>query len=279
MPELVEISKRITPRNPATTPQRIPRIIWQTMKSNMVPPIMKAYADSWINLNPEYEYRFFADGDVVAFIQEEFPHFLEGYNNIKYGASKADLWRYLVLYKYGGVYADIDCKCHQPMNNWVDPQAAFTTQIGINRDICQWLIMSEPGNPIFLRAAEQALENIRLKKYSAKYVGFKLQGDRLVLCDKVEPYEVYHEVMGLAGPPVLQEAAEKALISGELNHIWSEVQVVCVSKGNISCQMAGNVSHDTGNEEYLKGLKTLKTPYYDNFMARWLRKLFPPKKK
>lgn len=278
MPELVTISKQIAARITPASPQRIPRIIWQTMKTNHVPAIMKEYADSWIDLNPEYEYRFSDDEDIKDFLRNEFPHFLTGYLNIKYGASKADLWRYLILYKYGGVYADMDCICLQPLANWVNPGSPFTTQIGINRDICQWLIMTEPGNPIFLRAAEQALENIRLKNYSAKYFGFKLKDGRLALCEERKQFEIYHEVMGLAGPPVLQEAAERSLIAGELKGIWDDVQVVCVSTGTVSCQMAGNVIHDTGNDEYLKGLKKLKTPYYDNFFARWLRKIFPPRK-
>jgi len=275
MPELVTIPKIIAPRVQVNVSQKIPRIIWQTMKSNLVPPLMKEYADSWINLNPEYEYRFLDDEDIVEFINRYFPVYLEAYQSIKYGASKADLWRYLMVYKYGGVYSDLDCKCNLPLSKWINPESSLTTQIGINRDICQWLIITEPGNPIFLRAAEKALENIRQKKYSAKYFGFQLKDNKLEVCNSEKPIKVKHEVMGLAGPPVLQEAAEKSLMLGELDHIWNRVQVVCVSTGNHSCQMAGNVLHDTGNEEYLKGLKKLKTPYYDNFAARWIRKIFP----
>lgn len=275
MSELVIIPKFIKARVLPQATQRIPRIIWQTMKSNMVPSLMKEYADSWINLNPEYEYRFFDDADIIEFISLQFPHFLSAYQSIKYGASKADLWRYLMMYKHGGVYADMDCKCLQPMANWIDPEATFTTQIGINRDICQWLIITEPGNPIFLRAAEKSLENIQQKKHTAKYFGFQLKENKLAICDGTAAYEINHEVMGLAGPPVLQEAAETTFLSGELDHIWNKIQVVCISSENRSCQMGGNVFHDTGNEEYLKGLKKLKTPYYDNFAASLIRKIFP----
>src|SRR5450432_3003830 len=80
--------------------QKIPKIIWQTMKTNRVPVFMKNYADTWIKLNPEYEYRFHDDDDIIDFIKNNFPDYLEGYKKIKYGASKADLWRYLIMYKY-----------------------------------------------------------------------------------------------------------------------------------------------------------------------------------
>lgn len=36
--------------------------------------------------------------------------FFNLYNQIKVGAIKADFWRVCILYKYGGVYSDIDIK-------------------------------------------------------------------------------------------------------------------------------------------------------------------------
>lgn len=277
MPELVIIPKHIAPRELANANQRIPRIIWQTMKTNQVPAVLKSYADTWINLNPEYEYRFSDNDDILNFIQSEFPDFLPAYNKIKYGASKADLWRYLVLYKYGGIYADLDCRCLNPLRNWINPEASLTTQIGINNDICQWLIITEPGNPIFLRAANEAVRHIETRQFKVTYNGFQFDGEKLNL-RKGRPHEVNHDIMGLAGPPVLQESAETCLINGEVEYMWKDVQVVCVSGPEKSCQMANNVSHDSGlSNDYVKALKQLKTPYYNNFFARIMRRIFPPR--
>ena len=194
MSDLVIIPKYVAPREQVNVNQRVPRIIWQTMKTNRVPAVLKSYADTWINLNPEYEYRFFDNDDILNFIQSEFPDFLSAYNKIKYGASKADLWRYLVLYKYGGIYADLDCRCLNPLRNWIDTEARLATQIGINNDMCHWLIISEPGNPIFMRAANEAVRHIETKQFKVTYSGFDYDGKILALRDG-KAHEINHDIM------------------------------------------------------------------------------------
>ncbi len=75
--------------------------------------------------------------------------------------------------------------------------------------------------------------------------------------------KVSDEVFGLAGPPILQEAAEECFSDGSVAGLLESTQIVCVS-GKQSCQMGGNVVHDTGNKEYLNALKLLKTKHYQH---------------
>ena len=233
---------------------------------------MKDYADSWIDLNPEYEYRFSDDNDIIEFLKADFPDYLDGYNKLKYGASKADLWRYLIMYKYGGVYADIDCKCLVRLRDWIEPESAFVTQLGTNKDICQWLIITVPQNPIFLEAAKRTLQNSKNNNRKAKYYGFEFLKNRLVLRENVPIIKFNHEVLGLSGPPVLQEAAEDCFREGLLASILPFTQVVCVS-GAISCQMKGNVTHDTGDIEYKKSYKSLNLNHYNGRLQRIRRRI------
>lgn len=242
------------------------------MKTNKVPLFMKDYADSWIGLNSEYEYRFCDDADIINFLKADFPEYLDGYNKLKYGASKADLWRYLIMYKYGGVYADIDCKCIKPLRDWVEPDAAFVTQLGTNKDICQWLIITVPGNPVFLKAAEKTLQNSENNNRKAAYYGFEFIQDKLLIRKNVPLIKFNHEVLGLSGPPVLQEAAEDCFREGLLSSILPATQIVCVS-GAISCQMNGNVTHDTGDIEYKKSYKSLNLNHYNSRLQRIKRKI------
>lgn len=265
MTEFGIIPKALPPRDSMEYKQRIPKIIWQTMKTNEVPVFMKSYADSWINLNPEYEYRFCDDNDIADFLRKDFPEYLKSYQNLKYGASKADLWRYLVMYKYGGIYADIDCMCMNPLRNWIDKHATFVTALGTNKDICQWLIITAPNNPIFLRAAQKTLQNSKNNTCLSHYYGFEYSKKKLVIREDKPIYKINHVVLGLSGPPVLQEGAEECFREGLLSKILPLTQVVCVS-GSLSCEMNGNVKHDTGNEEYRKAYKTLQLSHYNN---RW----------
>jgi len=265
MNEFAIIPKLLLPRHLIEYEQKIPKIIWQTMKTNQVPVFMQRYADSWINLNPEYEYRFCDDNDIVDFLKKDFPEYLEGYQNLKYGASKADLWRYLIIYKYGGVYADIDCMCLNSLRNWVDKDAKFVTALGTNKDICQWLIISVANNPIFLRAAQKTLQNSENNNCLSTYNGFEYSEKKLVIRENKRLLKFRHSVLGMSGPPVLQQEAEKCFHEGLLSEILPFTQVVCTS-GTLSCEMKGNVRHDTGNEEYKKSLESLKLNHYND---RW----------
>lgn len=272
MTELAIIPKLLVARDKMEYVQKIPKIIWQTMKTNEVPVFMKNYADSWIDLNPEYEYRFCDDGDIIDFLKADFPEYLDGYHKLKYGASKADLWRYLIMYKYGGVYADIDCKCITPLRDWIEPESVFVTQLGTNKDICQWLIISVPRNPVFLKAAQRTLQNSKNNNYKASYYGFEISGNKLALGENTPLIKFNHEVLGLSGPPVLQEAAEECFREGLLSSILPFTQIVCVS-GATSCQMNGNVAHDTGDMEYKKSYKSLKLTHYNNRLQRLKRRI------
>jgi hypothetical protein len=267
------IPKVLPARDEMKYEQKVPGIIWQTMKTNRVPVFMKDCAATWIGHNPEYEYRFYDDDDIINFIKKDFPAYLGAYKKIKYGASKADLWRYLIMYKYGGVYADMDCRCINPLRQWIDPEAAYVTQLGINKDLCQWLIISVPKNLIFLKAAQKTLQNIEHNSSNAVYHGFEFTKGKLAIRENGPLNKVNDKVIGLAGTPVLQESAETCFKEGSIADILSFTQIVCVS-GARSCQMNGNVTHDTGHADYKKALSMLKTPHYDRFISRMIRKFY-----
>jgi len=96
----------------------IPKIIHQTWKTNIIPKKMDFCINSWRKLNEDYEYKFWTDSDIQVFIIEKFPEYLEIFNKCKLGIQKADIFRLLVLYYYGGIYADIDFECLVPIKYW-----------------------------------------------------------------------------------------------------------------------------------------------------------------
>jgi hypothetical protein len=261
MLQMHTIPKFLERRTRASYAQRIPKKIWQTITRNVVPSKIRDWANTWIKLNPEYDYNLVDDDGIRRFISSHFPEYLQAFDKTVHGASKADLWRYLVMFKYGGVYADIDCICLNPLREWIDPEAAYVTQLGVNKDVCQWLAISVSGNPIFLQAAERALANILNGRTSAEYRGFELRRGILRLREENQRIRIEHQVLALAGPPILQEAAEVCFNSQMCTEIFRRTQVVCTSE-DTSCNFKGNVKHDYGNVEYLEALKQLQTPHY-----------------
>ncbi len=65
------------------------------------------------------------------------PHIQEAYAALPKGAMRADLIRYMILHKIGGVYADVDTECLQPIDVWAnatDGDAPIGGLIGMEND-------------------------------------------------------------------------------------------------------------------------------------------------
>ena len=73
---------------------KIPKIIWQTHKTNDLPQSSYDNINRMIQLNPDYEHNFYTDEDMLKFLQDNFDEsVINAYNKIKPGAGKADIWR------------------------------------------------------------------------------------------------------------------------------------------------------------------------------------------
>ena len=99
--------------------QKIPKRIVQTSKNNNYNCILHYNAvQTFIELNPEYEYYFFDDIDCRLFIKENFDiSVLEAYDTLVPGAFKADLFRYCYVYIMGGCYFDNKYILRVPLRN------------------------------------------------------------------------------------------------------------------------------------------------------------------
>jgi mannosyltransferase OCH1-like enzyme len=65
-----------------------------------------------INDNPEFTHHLCDDSECREFIKKNFDFkILYAYDCLIPGAYKADLWRYCILYKMGGIYVDIKFQC------------------------------------------------------------------------------------------------------------------------------------------------------------------------
>jgi len=91
--------------------------IWFQGKENM-PEHLKEYHKTWIENNPDYLIIVWDEKS----IQKEVDLFFDKdvrdmYNNYPYMIQKIDLAKYIILYKYGGVYIDMDTKNLQQLKD------------------------------------------------------------------------------------------------------------------------------------------------------------------
>ena len=85
--------------------------MWRSLRDAGLPPKMYecVYRNLTMNrVGVDCIHYLFNDADCRAFIMNQYPpDVLMAYDRLIPTAFKADLWRYCVLYKYGGVYLDI----------------------------------------------------------------------------------------------------------------------------------------------------------------------------
>lgn len=155
---------------PARTPRyfsnatKIPRVIWQTFATRTVPKQMAENSMHWIEKNPEYDYQLFDDFDVARYIKDHYgAREKAALEAAPSGAHRADLWRYLVIAREGGVYVDMDATCDAPISRWVriDDDTLVVSLNGAPRfDVSQWAFAAPAGHPVVREAANLAVENL-----------------------------------------------------------------------------------------------------------------------
>jgi len=140
----------------------IPKTIWQTYKSSKLPKKAIECQASWKN-QKDYSYNFMDDNEIDEFMRKNFSNeIVEVFNSLPLGVMKADMWRYCVLFVYGGVYSDIDSLSIRPIEEW-GINSNNRILIGLENDthFCQWTIVSEPRHPILKKVIELIVEKAR----------------------------------------------------------------------------------------------------------------------
>lgn len=149
----------------------IPNNVYLTWSSLNVPKNMYSTVLTNINNNPEFNFYIYDDNACSDFIGTHFDSdVLYVYNNLKPGAYKADLFRYCILYIYGGVYMDIKFILHKKLIDLItkynyifvcDLQTEKTCKGGSFNGF----IISAKNNNIFIDCINQIVLNYKNNYY------------------------------------------------------------------------------------------------------------------
>jgi hypothetical protein len=90
----------------------IPFILHQSWKSKTdIPDRFKFWRDSFLELNPGIDYRFYDDNDNRALLAEFHPQLIPLYDSFPREIFRVDFMRPVYLFHFGGYYADLDFQC------------------------------------------------------------------------------------------------------------------------------------------------------------------------
>ena len=154
---------------------KIPKTIYLCYKTKNIP---KYIIPNWQKLNPDYTVKLYDNNDCIKFLQDEYgDELVDIFNYLKDGPIKADLWRVCILYKYGGIYCDIDMEPLVPFIDYMKDDIDFLTCISMTKnELNPHIIMSIPNNIILKLCIDKYIEKYRNKipyeywEYSIVYI-------------------------------------------------------------------------------------------------------------
>lgn len=157
----------------------IPKKIFQSHKSldyiNQN-DFLKKSVNSWKKFKGEFEYVFHNDKQADEFMQEHFKGMVYNtYKKLPMPVMKSDLWRYCVIYKYGGIYADTDVLLLTDPNMFIKNKAemviapetdAWGGECDSKKRFCQWVWSASPNSPFLKKVI-----NLCVKRMSDEFDG------------------------------------------------------------------------------------------------------------
>jgi mannosyltransferase OCH1-like enzyme len=144
----------------------IPLNIFQTWHTLKLPHDMNKNMLLLKQQNTEFTHYLYDDNMCKNFICNNFDKdVLYAYNTLKPGAYKADLWRYCILYKYGGIYLDIKYSCinNFKLINLTDKEYFCRDH---NNGIYQAILCCLPNNPILYKCIQEIVKNTKTKNFT-----------------------------------------------------------------------------------------------------------------
>jgi hypothetical protein len=176
----------------------IEKTIWQTYETTYeeLPQYAKESIGTWKHMNPDWDHGYMSGPDREQFFRVNFPeNVYNTYINLPLGVMKAGLWRFAILYIYGGVYADMDTHCKSPISSWLSDENDVL--LDIERDT-PWLatqvIAAKAGSPIMKAAIDLCVERcsdgiIKHNHMVHYYTDVQMFTDALYKELGVEPYQ------------------------------------------------------------------------------------------
>jgi mannosyltransferase OCH1-like enzyme len=149
----------------------LPKIIHQFAPADTSKwdPKWKICQTSWFRAlkasRTTYEYRMWTDENLDAFVRKRYPHLHEIYCQYPYHIMRIDFARYLVLFTFGGLYADMD---YEIVAESVDDVFDVLSEVNVSlvespwkqNETCQNSLMASPeGHPFWNYVVQEAIRH------------------------------------------------------------------------------------------------------------------------
>jgi len=151
--------------------ENFPKIIHQCYGfwDSKIPVHIQHRIEKWKILHPNYTYIMWDKKKSRELIKKYFNWFLSVYDNYSYPIQKADAIRYFILYKYGGIYCDVDLEPFKKLSHLLNKYKNKNCILyrSANSDmITNDFMISKPKNPFWKKIWHQLISNCNFSSVS-----------------------------------------------------------------------------------------------------------------
>lgn len=151
---------------------KIPKIIHQIWSGNdnPLPKVFQVLGDTWKRDYPDWEYRLWDDARMSAFVKKYYPEYEEIYSQFPYNIQRWDAIRYLILYRMGGMYVDVDYESIRSIEPLLsgktccfseDPVIHKGNYGEVERYFNNAMMLSTPNHPFMKKIIESVFQETR----------------------------------------------------------------------------------------------------------------------
>ncbi|CAM3588280.1 glycosyl transferase [Sphingobacterium sp. arapr2] len=211
----------------------IPKVIYQTFKTNKIPLLTKFYIWRFLRKNKGYRREFFDDAQVDAFVKESFDErTYRAYSRLQIGAAKADFFRYAILYIRGGIYLDLDSDITGKLDQVIrtDDVAVVAREKKWQQYFAQWALIFDKGHPFLKETIKLIVENIENNRFPHDVHSmtgptvYSLAINNVIARNPEVSYRIYTD--DYKGIMKFKYKLGKILIYGDRSKHWKKLQKV-----------------------------------------------------
>lgn len=161
----------------------IPRQIIQTSRcKETLPASIQRATQRWQSRSQAegFSYRFFTDADARRYLCKHFPaSIVRAFDRLRPGAFKADLFRYAILHREGGIYVDVDLTPLASVAAMLPPPASL---VGVaeapgSLGVYQAFLAAEARLPCLQRAIDMIVRNVEGEVYPPTNLSLGIKTD------------------------------------------------------------------------------------------------------
>ena len=113
------------------------------------------------------------------FVKENYPHYYEEYITQPH-IVRIDIVRFMILYHFGGIYADMDMYCYDNFYDGIQKSLSLAQSNGDDEIVTNCLMITTPKHPFFSKCIDLSFKRIREfvdqphiveSDYYVKYIG------------------------------------------------------------------------------------------------------------